>query len=227
MVDLLFRNQSSAPRPRVAIAGGPSVLFYVTFFAFLVTLGAYTGLIIYNRRLTDTRDNLTIEVERKERNISNDAEGKSAANIFAFDQQLRGLKTLLADHQFVSNTLLFLERNTYPQVRFSNFSFNAAPRRVDMGAETTSYQMLTQQIARLEQSPYVERVEFGGLSRSDKNRVTFKIAITFKSSIVKTKSDKFLKDLDEAEALEARRRAGLSGAPAATSTAATSTPNRR
>lgn len=178
MADLLAKKQPIISS--VHIERGGSFLFYISLAIFLFVAAGAGGLTLLNRAQKDALQVLTAEVEDKEVGLRSDLVNQ----IFLIDQRLKNLRTLLSGHTSTANVFSILEKNTLPQVRFVNFSFDTSSRKLDMSGEAASYSTIAKQIGVFERDPNIERVEFGGLSLGGNNIAGFKVSLIFKRSFL-------------------------------------------
>lgn len=162
------------------LAQGGSILFYLSLALFFFALAGYGGLFLLNRAQREAKQNLVEEARLKEGNLRSDLVNQ----IFLLDQRLRNLRGLLTSHIFSSNVFKLLEQDTLPQVHFLSFNFNATLRNLDMTGEAVNYATLARQIGIFERDPYIEHVEFGGLSAGANNLAGFKITITLRPNLL-------------------------------------------
>lgn len=109
--------------------------------------------------------------------------------IASLEQRLKNARALLASHPFASNVFSALERDTHPQVRFSNFSFGKDGLKADLSGEAASYRVLARQIGIFEQDPQIQKVDFGGLYTTGEGLVGFKLTLVFRPSLLQLRPD--------------------------------------
>lgn len=161
---------------------GQSPLFFIVLALFVITAAAYGGLFFLNRAQNRVRQELKTEVTQKIDDLSQDAN-----QIFTLENRLNSLQTVLAGHVFSSKVFQFLETRTHPQVRFTDFILQESPDQVSVGAETTGFVALAQQIFILQGDPQVNSVSFGGLSISERNFLEFRLIIAFKPGFLRSR----------------------------------------
>src|SRR3989344_2676920 len=110
--------------------------------------------------------------------------------ILALDRKLASLRQILENHIISSNAFLMLEENTLSRVRFSVMAYSADSRKMDLSGETISYAAMAEQVRAFESVSEVERVDFGGLSLSEKGTVSFKLGVTFKPTLLRWREKK-------------------------------------
>lgn len=178
MADLLTKKEPYIST--LQLKRGGSFLFFVVLAVFFVMAASSGGLALLNKAQSAAQETLWEEVRGKEGSLRTEL----LAQIFLIEQRLRNLRLILAEHVFTSNVLRLLEQETLPQVRFLNFNFDAASRKLDMTGEAASYSILARQIGVLERNPNIERVEFGGLAIGGNNLAGFKLTLIFKKSLL-------------------------------------------
>ena len=174
MPDQLLKRES--PLQRFHLSTGGYLFFYFSTIAFLAVAGVYGGFLLLNRNLQKAEEKLIESVRVKQESLKRDLK-----SILLFESRLKNTNNLLAEHRMPSRILQFLEKNTLPTVRFTSFSLNGGESKISLVAETINFSILSEQIALLERSTDVERVEFGGLSlvTAGRNRVNFTLSIFF------------------------------------------------
>ncbi|MBI2056080.1 MAG: hypothetical protein HYT37_01765 [Candidatus Sungbacteria bacterium] len=184
MPDLLARKEAVASKI-VSIRQESSLLFFVALLLFLAASSAYGGLFLLTTAQASTRDELTVQIQEKENNLRPEL----IEQIYALENRLKNIGTLLNRHTFSSNAFRILEAATHPQVRFTNFGFNPESYKVEMSGETISYAVLARQVNILERDPQIERVEFGGLTLTGNNLLGFRVTIIFRSALLQIRPE--------------------------------------
>ena len=157
---------------------------YAAFAVFIVAAAAYGGLFFVNRAQMQTRQQLIDEITTKQ----DDLRPRVLDEIFAFDERLKRIGSVLSQHPIPSMIFAFLEETTHPRARFSNLNFSREGMRLTMSGETDSYATLARQIAFFEGDLNVTRLEFGGLTRNQNGSVRFTINIMFAPSFINNRS---------------------------------------
>ena len=177
MPEILTKESSSLDEIRQTSG---SIVLFASLLIFFLVMASYAGFKVLTVAQTRTREELKNEITQKEVNLRPEL----LAEIFILEKRLANMRTLLQMHFFDSNVFRLLERDTHPQVRFSNFNFITQSRKLDMSGEAANYTVIAQQIAIFEREPHIERVEFGGLGFGKENIITFKLSLIFKPSIL-------------------------------------------
>ena len=151
---------------------------------FVVSAVAYGGVFAYRKYLESQRATLTAAVKEREQALQSD----SLREVIAFSQSLNAAQALLQEHPFASNVFGFLGTNTHPEVQFKGLTFAGENRRIDMNAVARSYRAVAEQVSALEGNPAVERVDFGGLSRSGAGLVSFRVSLVLRQSVFQYQS---------------------------------------
>lgn len=179
MVDLA--RQSTKPIEKIQMQKSIPILFYLSLLLFFISMASYGGLLLLNRAQARAGQTLRQEIQRKEE----DLRPELIDQIFLLEERLGNIHTLLEKHSFPTQLLTLVEEITLPLVRFSSFNYQPALSRLDMSGETISYGLLAEQLGIWERNPELERVEFGGLSRTTGDFIGFKLNLTLKQSAFK------------------------------------------
>lgn len=178
----ILKERSALPA-RIASAGG-AWFFSVALLLAAAAAVAAGGLYFYVRALEATRSRWLGEVAAREAELRPEL----LAELTALSRSFAVARELVANHAYPSNALLFVQSITHPFVSFTNFSFSRDARTIELTGAARSYQTVAEQVSFVESHPQVERVEFGGLSRSERGLVNFKLAIVFKPSLLQLRS---------------------------------------
>lgn len=166
---------------RFLLERGGSLGVSMGFGAFLVTLALYGGLMFYNKTQDAAVDTLIETIAAKEQEIDPD----KLKEILLLDSRFKNIRVLLKNHVIASRIFSLLENNTFPQVSYSSFSFDAKRSTVDLGGVTTSFALLSRQIGQFEQaSDAVSAVSFGNPDKTEKG-VRFTLTLTLKPQFYK------------------------------------------
>lgn len=183
VADLLIKRQESSGLDKLRVESSRSIFFYIAFLLFLVTIAAYGGIFFLDKRQVSAQEDLLDEIRLKEEELRPEL----LSQIFLLESRLRNMRELIVKHVRYSNVLKFLELNTHPQVRFSNFTFSTDSRRLGINGEAGNYAILAEQVGIFERNPQVEKVEFGGLSLGSGGRPGFNLTVIVKSSLLTTR----------------------------------------
>ncbi|MEK7560816.1 MAG: hypothetical protein AAB539_02555 [Patescibacteria group bacterium] len=144
----------------------------------IAVLAAYGVLIFIANAKNNTLDRLGQDIRAKVTEFP----PAEVNEIFLVAERLTQLRQFIRSHIFSTNALRLLESETYPGVRFNDYSFSAADRIIRLQGTADGFTLIARQIALLEGNPHIEKIGFGGLSR-DASAVSFSIVITFKQSL--------------------------------------------
>ncbi len=159
---------------------GGDLLFYIAVVVFVINTLAYGGLFIYQKILDKQFSGLSTEVDQKSSSLTPDL----IKPIIDLHDKIVSAKNLLDKHVMPLNVFILLSKNTFSNVAFGSFSYNADTRQIALSAQAASYSALADQIGLFESLPDFENVDFGGLSLDPNGLVSFKITITFKQDLL-------------------------------------------
>lgn len=183
MAEPIVSSFISKAQPRLSaqvVSAGGAWLFNLALVAFVASLVLAGGLLAYERSLTSTRADWEEQVTGQEAELRPDL----LAQIADLSTAIGVSKELLSNHIYASNSLLLLQSVTHPFVSFSSFSFSRDARKIELVGSANSYRSVAEQVNLFETHPQVEKVDFGGLSVSEKGLVNFKLAVIFKPSLL-------------------------------------------
>lgn len=158
-----------------------SFFLFIGILLFFVVSAAYGGLVILARTQQNTTQALKDEIAQKEADIRPEL----ITQIIILEKRLSAMRDLLAAHTAASNVFRMVEADTHPKVRFNNFNFTAAGRKIDMSGLAASYTTVAQQVGIFEREPQIERVEFGGLNTAKDGVVSFRVSLIVRPSVLK------------------------------------------
>lgn len=157
-----------------------STLFTGALIIFLGTGAVIAGAFAYGRYTRSQTESLKTKIADIEAGFEQSVLDQSIRR----DQKLQGIQELLRSHLIPSNIFDLLERNTLPQVRFTVFSYSADAKKIDVTGEAASYSTLANQVRTFEALKEVDRVDFGGLSVTEKGLLNFKMTLVFKPKLL-------------------------------------------
>ncbi|PIP22623.1 MAG: hypothetical protein COZ91_03120 [Candidatus Nealsonbacteria bacterium CG_4_8_14_3_um_filter_39_7] len=101
-----------------------------------------------------------------------------------YKKKIEGFSQLMGSHVFASRFFPFLEKNTHPQVLFSDLELDMETGSVNLSGETESFLSLEQQVKILENNPQIKSLNLSGVSIGDKGKIKFAIDFSFDKGIV-------------------------------------------
>ena len=99
--------------------------------------------------------------------------------------QLKALRTILENHIYGSNFFGFLENITHPRVRFASLDADLNTRKIKLGGEAASFNVLAEQLKILEDNAQIEKFSSSNYRISSKGTVSFNLEIQFKSDVLR------------------------------------------
>lgn len=156
-------------------------LFYFSIFLFLGLLLGYFILTSLEKKSENTLSNLeetlgkgkTPEMSSLEEEILND------------QKKIKDFSPLLEKHLIPSKIFEFFERNTQPQVFFSEINLNSLNSTASLSGECDSFLTLGQQLAIFEKEPLIEKVNINEVSITKTGEIDFSLDFSFNPKIFK------------------------------------------
>ena len=168
----LFNQKPSTPSgtqkplsPRSHI----SLSFVAAILLFALSLASYGGLVFLTYTQNNSIQTLADEIKQKTDTFSI----TDLNNIYRTESRLVAFKDLLSKHIYTTSALRFVEDNTFPQVQFVNFAMDKTG--INLSGKTSGFVMVARQLAHFESNPFIQAVEFGGLSFADGGALTFEV----------------------------------------------------
>lgn len=159
--------------------GTPWRLFVFSVLLFAFSLLIYFGLKIgYENYLQGRSKALDQNLAQLSSSISQQDQ-QQFINIYS---QIANLKSVLGDHLFTGNLFPFLEKNTLPQVSYSEAKFTSYTRVLELTGQAASLQVLAEQIAQFEKSPDLTSAVLSSMQFNPSGNTSFTITLTFNQS---------------------------------------------
>lgn len=153
-----------------------------SLFFFVITLAGYAGLYYVNKSQENTQAQFVQQIQQKE----DDLRPKLLDQIFSLQKKIQTASSVIASHPFAANTFTTIERDTHPLVQFGSYAFSPKDHTITMAGEADNFSVLAQQIAFLEGDQQIDKVDFGGLTLDDNNRVLFNLKLYLMPSLTAT-----------------------------------------
>ncbi len=162
-----------------AAVGFPWRLFIFSLVIFLLSIFIYFGLKVgYETYLKNQATRLDGELNQ----LANAVSQQDQQQFVNFYSQLVNLKTIFASHVFSENVFPFLEKDTLPQVYYTDAKFVSGGTTLDLAGQAASLQVLAEQMAEFEQAPELQSATLLATSFNPGGTVTFSINLVFQPS---------------------------------------------
>src|SRR3989304_4940525 len=169
-------SQQYASRPRES-AG---IFMVAGVLIFILAVSALAGLIFYKQYLTKQKDSITSQIKTKEEEFN-----QTDIQIWARTAEAIDLaKQILANHSYVSSAFAFIQKNTLPDVRYSEFSFDSESKKITLGAEAKNYTSMAHQRQIFINNPDIASVAVGDFNLDKAGKVLFSVELIFNSSLL-------------------------------------------
>ncbi len=164
-----------------AAVGLPWRLLIFSIVLFALSLLIYFGMNIgYESYLNSKVDGLDKQLDQ----LSNSVSQKDQQQFVGFYSQIVNLKTVLDQHIFSANIFPFLEKNTLPQIAYTEAKFNGASYSLELQGRAISLQTLAQQLAQFEKAPELQTAILKSTNFNEVGTVDFAISLTFQTSFL-------------------------------------------
>jgi hypothetical protein len=161
--------------------GLPWRLLVFSIVLFALSLLIYFGMSIgYESYLNAKVSGLDKQLDQLSTSISQ----KDQQQFVGFYSQIVNLKTVLGQHIFSANIFPFLEKNTLPQVFYTEAKFNGSSSNLELQGRAVSLQTLAQQLAQFEKSPELSTAILKSTNFNQSGTIDFVISLTFQTSFL-------------------------------------------
>ncbi len=116
--------------------------------------------------------------------LSNSISNQDQRKFVGFYSQIVNLKSVLNQHVFSSNIFPFLEKNTLPQISYSQAKFKSAGLDLEILGRATSLQTLAQQLAQFERATEVRIAILKSTNFNQNGSVDFTMVLTFEENFL-------------------------------------------
>ncbi|OQX00968.1 hypothetical protein BWK69_00325 [Candidatus Parcubacteria bacterium A4] len=174
------------PRPTEKPSVWQDVILYFSIIIFLIALASYFLLNFYflkksSEALSDLNNVLMVSTTEQESELEKKA--------LDYRDKIEKFSELIGIHLFSSKFFSLIEKNSHPQVWFSNFNLIPAEGRVDFIVETENFLTLEQQIKILENNPQINNLNLHNISIKEDGKVGFDLSFLFNKNILSNDSD--------------------------------------
>ncbi|MDI6602653.1 MAG: hypothetical protein QME57_00845 [Patescibacteria group bacterium] len=171
------------PKPGVKVPYWQNILFYFSLGLFLMVVLSYFILNIYLNRAETTLKKLE-EALAKEKTAEEIALGKE---IFGYQKKIENFSKLINRHLFGSKFFEFIEKNTHPQIWFSNLDLNPAKGEANLAGEAENFIVLYQQLQIFRTNPSVKNLDLGKIVIGKEGKINFDLNLGLDPSLFKFK----------------------------------------
>lgn len=169
------------PKTIEKIPGERKKLFYFSIFLFIALLISYFILTSFEKKSENILSKLE-EVLSKGKTPEMSSLEKENLNE---QKKIESISPLLERHVFLSKVFEFFERNTHPQVFFSEINLNSLNSTASLSGECDSFLTLGQQLAIFEKELLVEKLDLTQVSITKEGKIEFFLNFSFNPKIFK------------------------------------------
>lgn len=117
--------------------------------------------------------------------LNADERVSQAQQFVILQSQLKSLRTILENHIYGSNFLVFLESITHPRVKFKNIDVNLVTRELGLSSEAASFNVVAEQLKILENNPLIDNFSASSFKTGQTSEVSFNLTIQFNSEALR------------------------------------------
>lgn len=163
----------------------PTRTFLIFAWTFLFLVLVFFGIEIYKTIQSNRLEIIKKEIVKIDIEKDIELERKIKSDVNKIDK----IKPLLDSHIEAVNVFDFLEKNTYSEIKFSNFDFRAKEGAITMTGIAPSASVLILQLLILKQSKDLDNVELSGISIT-KEGINFQLNMKIRSELLKIIKEK-------------------------------------
>lgn len=168
-----------APRPKAEPKKFVKVFLYLSLVFLVMTVASYFVMDYFygkeSKELRVLKDQLALQ-------DVNDINALKA-DLVNYKGKIDDFNTLISSRKSSAEFFEFLEKNTHPEVRWSNIELFFPDQKFKLIGEAESFSVLTQQILAFKNTEEIEKVELESLSmsRGGTEGIDFSLAFTLSS----------------------------------------------
>ncbi|MEK7133294.1 MAG: hypothetical protein AAB771_01240 [Patescibacteria group bacterium] len=161
---------------------GFSFLIVVSAVIFFISAGYLAGTWFYQGVLENDLRTLTGDLDK----IKKEFDLVSLEDFSKINVSIETAKTVLGGHKAVSRVFDFFEKNTLPQVRFLNFSYELGEQpSLAFSGEAKGFLVLAQQILILRKNEFLKNISLSNLSLKKGGLVGFTLTMILDPKLIK------------------------------------------
>ena len=169
------------PKPIEKIPSWQKKLFYFSIFLFITLLISYFILTSLEKKSENILSKLEEALSKGKTPEMSSLEKENLNE----QKKIESISPLIEKHVFPSKVFEFFERNTLPQVFFSEINLNSLNSTASLSGECDSFLTLGQQLAIFEKEPLIEKVDLTQASITKTGEIEFSLDFSFNPKIFK------------------------------------------
>lgn len=169
------------PKPAAKLPLWQNLLFYFSLGLLLAAISTYFILDNFLKKAEISLKNLeeTLAQERTAEEIALESE------VFGYQKKIGDFSKLIDRHLFSSNFFEFIEKNSHPQIWFSQLSLNPQSAEVSLLGQAENFTTLNQQLQILKDNPKVLNLNLTRIAIGKAGRVDFGLNLSLDPTIFK------------------------------------------
>jgi len=174
MVEIIPKETPQLPRWLV-------ILFYLSFVLLIFSIISYFVLNSSFQKAQRSLKDLNGAL------ISQETPEKAALKkeIINYQRKIEDFSQLVVEHSKTSEIFPLIEKNTHPQIWFSQFNLDAGDKTIDLLGQAASFESLGQQILIFKENEFINGVNLENVSISKTGEINFKLSLSLTREILK------------------------------------------
>lgn len=157
------------PKKAVKLYPWQNYLFYICIFLLLCSIIGYFSLNYLikksEQKLQETEEAI-VKAKGPERMVLEE-------ELKEFREKIDDFTPLLLSHQKSSNFFSFLEKNTHPQVLFTELKLNTKGNQVELSGQTDNFQILGQQLLIFQKTEFIRNLKLAKVEIGKEGKIEF------------------------------------------------------
>jgi len=151
--------------------------FFIALLLLLLSAGIFGGLYFYKKSLQTEIGSAAVSLELAKKAF----EENLITSLSQLNSSVNVAKVLFGQHQATTQVFKLIGDSTLKDVSFSNFNYNFSGKSatVSMNGEAKSYASVAIQAKIFEESGFIDKVIFSGLSLKGAGKVNFNVELSF------------------------------------------------
>ena len=186
MPDGSITTTSFIPKARLTASTyrrkGVGVGFLISLILLLLSAGIFGGLYLYKKSLQTEIGSAAASLELAKKAF----EENLITELSRLNSSVNAAKILFSQHQATTRIFKLISDFVLKDVSFSNFNYNFSGKSITvlMNGEAKSYTGVALQAKIFEESGFIDKVIFSGLSLKGAGKVNFNVELSFNPSYV-------------------------------------------
>lgn len=157
---------------------GASPVMVLAFLVFLAGLGSWGALVGVKFLTQKSVDGLRGGISE----FTKEFQSSEVQDMIRTARGLGAASALLSDHHIVTPVFIAIEQKTLPNVRYTNFAFDARTGMLTLGASAANERIFAEQLEVLRKTPIFQTLEFGNPTIHSGGAIDFSMTLSVRKA---------------------------------------------